>query len=221
MKLAKNEYLNDKGLLFPKQHKIVLSTLRKLTKTDLGKALSIKGDILNNTYHNLKNFSKAESYHAFVSYTGLVYFNIDKSSYKEAEYNYIEDHLRILDAFYGLLEPGTLIKPYRLDMKAKLNINLYKHWELDHYFKDELVINLASKEFSKILNTDIININFMQLKNNKYLNQPTYSKQARGLFFDYLVKNKLNNIEDMKRFNLDDYAFNSDLSDQFNLTFTR
>lgn len=221
MKLTKSEYLNDKNILLPKKHKKVLAALRKLNKDELSKALSVKDDLLNNSYNNIKNFSKNASYHAFESFTGLVFFNIDKASYRQDEYDYIEDHLYILDAFYGLLEAGTLIKPYRLDMKAKIGLDLYKHWNVDSLIDDEIVINLASTEFSKMLSRKVININFLQYKNDKYLNQATYSKQARGLFFDYLVKNKIKNTEDMKAFNKDNYAFNCDLSDDFNITFTR
>ncbi len=219
--LQNSVYLEDKKLLFPKQHKKVLAQLRKLNKTALGKALNIKGDILNNTYSNIKNYNNLDSYHAFPSFSGLVFFNLDKKSYLIDEYNYIDNHLRILDALYGVLEPGTLIKPYRLDMKAKLEINLYKHWNINDYFKDELVINLASTEFSKMVNQPMININFLQKKNDKFINQATYSKMARGLFLDYLIKNKIENVSEMKLFSFDNYQFNPEHSDEFNLTFTR
>lgn len=221
MKPSRSSYLEDKEILLPKQHKKVLAQLRKLTKKDLSKALSIKGDILDTTYSNIKNFSKLEEHHAFEGYTGLVYFNIDKESYKKEEYNYISNHLLILDAFYGVLEPGTLIKPYRLDMKAKLGFNLYKHWDIDSNINDDIIINLASTEFSKMISKPMITINFLQNKNSTFVNQATYSKQARGLFFDFLVKNKITDIESMKSFALDNYGFNQELSDEWNLTFTR
>ena len=221
MKMDKVSFLEDKKLLYPKQHKQVLATLRKLNKNDLAKALSIKGDILNNTYQNIRNYSSLEQYQAFPSFTGLVFFNIDKASYQEEEYNYITQHLRILDAFHGILEPGTLIKPYRIDMKSKIGLNLYTHWDLDNYFRDEVVINLASTEFSKMVQTPMININFLQHKNGKYINQATYSKQARGMFLDYLVKNKIQSIEEMKEFVSDNYHYNKEQSNQCNITFTR
>ena len=221
MKPCRSEYLKDKELLLPKEHKKILAQLRKLKKKELGVALSIKGDILDNTFLNIKNYSKLEEYHAFDSFTGLVYFNIDKPSYKEEEYAYIENHLLILDAFYGVLEPGTLIKPYRLDMKAKIGVNLYKHWNLESIINDPLIINLASTEFHKMISKPMVTVHFLQKKEEKYLNQATYSKQARGLFFDFLVKNKITSNEDMKAFNLDNYAFNFELSDESNITFTR
>jgi cytoplasmic iron level regulating protein YaaA (DUF328/UPF0246 family) len=126
-----------------------------------------------------------------------------------------------LDAFYGILEPGTLIKPYRLDMKVNIGVNLYNHWKIDDYFKNEIVINLASNEYSKMLNIPMINISFLQFKNGKYINQATYSKQARGLFLDYIILNKIENVELMKNFNRDNYQYNKNLSDESNMVFTR
>ena len=221
MKMTKSEYLIDKEILYPKKHKNVLSTLRKLSKEEIGKALSIKDDILNQTYYQIKNYSKQETYHAFPSFTGLVFFNLDKESFKQEEYKYISKNIRVLDAFYGILEPESLIRQYRLDMKAKIGLNLYKHWDIDDYFKEELIINLASTEFSKMITKKMINIHFLQFKNNKYINQATYSKMARGKLLNYLIMNKIDEIETIKLFDFDGYLFDPRLSDEFNLTFTR
>lgn len=221
MNPANSMYLQNRNLLFPKQHQKILSKLKIMNKQELSKALSIKDDILNTTYHNIRGYDLLESYHAFTSFTGLVYKNIDKESYRQEEYNYIQNHLLILDAFYGILEPGTTIKPYRLDMKAKIGFNLYAFWDVNSLLEEELIINLASKEFSEMISVPMVTVHFLQLKNGVYINQATYSKQARGLFFDFLVKNKLHSINEMIGFNSDGYTFNSDLSDENNLTFTR
>jgi cytoplasmic iron level regulating protein YaaA (DUF328/UPF0246 family) len=219
--MTKSYYLEDKELLYPTKHKKVLDSLLKLNKTELGKALSIKDNILNNTSNQIKSYGTQEKYHAFPSFTGLVFINLDKESFKEEEYDYIAKNIRVLDAFYGVLEPGTLIKRYRLDMKAKIDLNLYKHWNVDDYFTDDLIINLASKEFSKMLNKEVINIHFLQNKNGKFINQATYTKMARGKFLSYLVTNKIENVEEMKSFIEDHYQFNESLSDELNITFTR
>ena len=220
MNLQKSNYLEDKELLFPKQTKKVLAKLRKLTKQEVAKAYNIQGDLLNSTYQSIKNYSKNQSYHAFESFTGLVYFNIDKASYKQEEYDYITKHVRILDALYGVLEPGTLIKPYRLDMKTKIGLNLYKHWEVNPNFKNEIVINLASKEFSQLVKNKI-DIEFYQETNGNYKTQATFSKMARGKCLDYMVKNKIETLEELKKFNLDGYQYNQELSSENVVAFSR
>ena len=104
MEMKNSEYLTDKELLFSKKHRKVLSSLSKLSKSDLDKALSINEKLLDLTYSNLLLFGKAEAFHAFPSFTGLVYKNLDKETYKDIEYKYISDNIRILDALYGVLE---------------------------------------------------------------------------------------------------------------------
>lgn len=221
MEMHKCKYLDEKELLFPKKQKKVLGILKKFSKTDLSFALSIKGNILENTFKLIKDYNNLDSYHAFTSYTGLVFKNLDRESYTQEDYNYISNHVCILDAFYGIVEPGTLIKQYRLDMKAKIGINLYKHWDISDYFSDELIINLASNEFSTMIKKFMINIGFLQNKNGAFVNQATYSKMARGKFLNYLIQNKITSLEEMKEFQEENYVFNESLSDEFNLIFTR
>ncbi|WP_338974058.1 peroxide stress protein YaaA [Fusobacterium vincentii] len=48
-----------------------------------------------------------------------------------------------------------------------------------------------------------------------------YSKKARGKFLNYLIKNQINNLEDIKEVELDKYSLNKDLSDEKNFVFTR
>lgn len=221
MKMSKSEYLIDKELLFPKKHKKVLASLRKLNKKDLEKSLSIKGNLLDQTYHLIKKYQDLEVYHAFESYTGLVYKGLNRDKYQEEEYDYIIKHIRILDAFYGVLEPGTLIKQYRLDMKAKIGLNLYHHWDIEDYFNNEIIMNLASTEFSSMLHKTMINIKFLQDNHGRYLNQATYAKMARGLFLDFLIKRKITSINEMKTFKSDNYTYNESLSDESNIVFVR
>lgn len=220
-KMQNSVYLSNKDLLFPKEHKKVLALLRKLSKTEVAKSLNIKGDILNNTYKNIKEYNKNHEYQAFPSFNGLVFKNLDIINYKEDEFKYITKNLRILDAFYGVLEPGTLIKPYRLDMKARIGSNLYKLWDISNHFKGEQIINLASDEFSKMIKNDMISIHFLQKKNDKYVNQATYSKMARGAFLDFMIKNRIEDVSQLNKFNQDNYSYNQEISDDFNLYFTR
>ena len=111
-------------------------------------------------------------------------------------------------------------------MQTRLKIdnfnNLYDYWG-DSLYKEVLdeshiIINLASKEYSKCIESYLdkkdkfITIAFMEKCGNKYISKNTYSKIARGLMVNYLVKNNITNIEDIKSFNLDGYTFNKELS---------
>jgi cytoplasmic iron level regulating protein YaaA (DUF328/UPF0246 family) len=215
-------HYSEKELLFESKHKKILAALRKLSKSDLQRIMKLSDDLLNQTYTNIKNYNSLESFQAFDAFTGLVFLNMSRDRYQPEEYKYIEKHLRILDAFYGILEPGTLIKPYRLDMKMDIGLPLYKHWDITDYFKDEIIINLASTEFSKMIQSDtMVTISFLQNKEGKYVNQATYSKMARGKFVNFMVENKVTTIEELFSFNQEGYIYNPKLSDNKTVVFTR
>ena len=216
------KHYTEKDPLFPKEHKKILAALRKLKKSEIQKIMKLSKDLLDQTYSNIKNYNSLEEFQAFDAFTGLVFFNMERDSYQEQEHKYIENHIRILDAFYGVLEPGTMIKPYRLDMKMSIGLRLYKHWKITPYFGDETIINLASSEFSKMVDSpNMITISFLQQKGNKYVNQATYSKQARGLFVDFMIQNKVTNPEELYVFDKDGYHFNLKLSSNTEFVFTR
>ena len=67
--------------------------------------------------------------------------------------------LYIISGFYGILGAMDGITPYRLEMQAKVDINdqhtLYQFWGdsiyQELYRDNELVVNLASKEYSKAI----------------------------------------------------------------------
>ena len=69
---------------------------------------------------------------------------------------YLQDNLRILSGFYGILKPLDGVVPYRLEMQSKFinykNKDLYEYWAdkiANSLFEEtNLIINLASKEYS-------------------------------------------------------------------------
>mgnify|MGYP000638765993 CR=1 FL=1 len=70
---------------------------------------------------------------------------------------YIQEHLRILSGFYGVLKPLDGVTPYRLEMQAKVKAedkrDLYAFWGDKLYREvrgdDHVIVNLASKEYSR------------------------------------------------------------------------
>lgn len=219
---AKSPFLKDKELLYPTKHKKVLAALRKLKKTEISSKMKLSKDLTNSTYNNIKNYNSLEENHAFMSFEGFVFKGLEKDKYQAEEYRYVEEHVRILDAFYGVLEPGTLMKPYRLDFLMNIGLNLYTHWDIERYFRDELVINLASNEFSKMLpTTNMISIHFRENKNGTFVNQATYSKMARGKILNFMIWNKITDIDAIKAFKEDGYTYHKELSDEENIVFTR
>ncbi len=69
---------------------------------------------------------------AVLSYEGLQYQHLRASVFTEQQVAYVEEHLRILSGFYGVLRPYDGVTPYRLEMQAKLSVegakDLYAFW---------------------------------------------------------------------------------------------
>ena len=218
----KSTLLIEKQVIYKNSHILIQTKLKEFKKSEIGKIMKINKKLLDETYNNIQNYDNLPNSNAFESFNGLVFKGLQKDIYMKEEYEYIEDNLVILDALYGILEPGTLIKPYRLDLKMKIGLNLYSLWNISDYFKEELIINLASKEFSKLIDkSNYVNISFFQHKENTYVNQATYSKQERGKFLNHLILNKIDNINQMKKYNNNGYTYNDYLSDERNIIFTR
>jgi len=48
-----------------------------------------------------------------------------------------------------------------------------------------------------------------------------YIKKARGMMVRYVIQNRIDNVDDLKGFNADGYWYNSRLSSEKKLVFTR
>ena len=96
---------------------------------------------------------------ALLSYDGIQYTYMGAAVFEDGQYNYVQEHLRILSGFYGVLKPMDGVVPYRLEMQAKIDLDghrsLYDFWG-DALYQEVLdesrtIINLASKEYSKCI----------------------------------------------------------------------
>jgi len=204
----------------------LLENLKTLSLDEITKIMKIKGNTLNHVKDIYEKFEGANTKKAITAYNGVSFKQLDLDNYNEMDLEFINTHLIILSALYGVIEPSNLIKEYRLDMNMKLlkDQNLYKFWkiEVNEYFKDEeLILNLASKEFSKLIEKPMITIDFKEKKEDLYKSVSAYSKKGRGMMLNYIIKNKITSIDQIKSFNLDGYSLNNKLSNKFNLIFTR
>lgn len=170
-------------------------------------------------------------FYAFYMYDGLCFKNIKRENFDKSDLDYIDKHLFILSALYGASKAFDLILPYRLDFLMKTDMgNLYKFWNDKIYkkvFKNEdLVLNLASDEFSKTIKKYIpyekfLNVEFFENINGKLKKHSTISKKARGKMLYFMAKEKIENKDDIKNFNLDGYSFDKKNSTDENYIFIK
>jgi len=213
-------YLKPQLLNYDKTIKI-FKILKQSSNTNLKRIFKIKDNLLDEVSSLYQNFTETNpTLKAIECYSGVVFEQINYQIFNESQTNYLNSNLIILSAMYGALRPNTYIWPYRLDFTVKLdNINLYKYWQEDinDFFKDEdQIINLASNEFSKLLSKyqdRIINVNFLEEQKDQSLKVISYNaKKARGIMANHLIKDQVKDIQEIKKYNVDGYCFNQELS---------
>ena len=217
---------------FKDKTNILIGILKEKSLSEIENIMKLKGELLNKTYKDIQDYDKLKSIPAISMYYGVSFKELNLEDYSEKSLEYLKNNLLILSALYGVLLAFDLVKKYRLDMTMSIiDKGLYNFWKKDinDYIsnilnKDEILLNLASGEFSKMIDSKrifIINVDFKEEKDGAYKSVSTYSKKARGQFLNYLIKNQIANLEDIKKIKLDGYSLNKDLSDEKNLIFTR
>lgn len=228
MTYKKSSYTTKESIFFTSKTTKILNALKKLSIDDIQILFKIKGKLLEETYFNIQNYETLKNENAICLYDGVTFKQLDINNYTLEDFKYIEDNLLIFSAFYGIVKGTTNIKPYRLDMTIKvLEDSSYKFWEneINNFLdKDEIYLNLASKEFSKIVDTKNINmitVEFRQEVNGVLKNISTEAKKARGSFLNFIIKNKLENIDDIKKIELSSYRYNETLSNNNTIFFVK
>ena len=217
---------------FKAKTNILINTLKQKSIDEIKNIMKLKGELLNKTYKGIQDYDKLKSIPTISMYYGVSFKELELEDYSEKSLKYLKNNLLILSALYGASLAFDLLKKYRLDMTMSIiDKGLYNFWKKDinDYIsnilnKDEILLNLASGEFSKVIDNkkiSMINIDFKEEKDGAYKSVSTYSKKARGQFLNYLIKNQIANLEDIKKIKLDGYSLNKDLSDEKNLIFTR
>ena len=217
---------------FKDKTNILIGILKEKSLSEIENIMKLKGKLLNKTYKDIQDYDKLKSIPAISMYYGVSFKELNLEDYSEKSLKYLKNNLLILSALYGVSLAFDLLKKYRLDMTMSIiDKGLYNFWKKDinDYIsnilsKDEVLLNLASGEFSKMIDNkkiSIVNIDFKEEKDGAYKSVSTYSKKARGQFLNYLIKNQIDNLEDIKKIKLDGYRLNNALSDEKSFIFTR
>ncbi len=213
-----NPVLGTEPLYSKKAHQLN-DKLKKFSDLQLKTVFKVSDNLFSQIKEQINNFGDGVQGNAIYSYTGMVFKELHLQKYSSQQIEYLNKNVRILSAYYGILKPIDLIESYRLDFFSKIGFNLYDYFNIK--LKDSFIINLASQEFSKLIKEPVYTVFFKEKKGQKYINQATYSKKARGKMLNYLIENKIDNLENLKKFNLNNYCYNKELSSEFEIVFTR
>lgn len=203
------------------------SKLERKSKKAIGELMSISDSLAELNYHRYKDFStpftKKNARPAVYTFAGDVYQGLDAYTIPESKIELLNDTLRILSGMYGILRPLDLIQPYRLEMGTRLKINkknnLYEFWgdqvtnALNDELEDgELLLNLASQEYFKVIDSKKIKVPvispvFKDFKNGKLKIISFYAKKARGSMARYVINNDIKTLSGLKGFDCDGYGY--------------
>lgn len=225
----------DLPLCLPKTEQL-LGVLREMSYEQLKKLWKCNDQIATLNVNRLEHM---DLYHhltpAVLAYEGIQYQYMAPGVFTQQEYDYIQEHLRILSGFYGILKPFDGVTPYRLEMQAKLQVgerkDLYAYWGdgLARALMEETdcIINLASKEYSSAISKYLpdsvrfITCVFGEEKDGKVVEKGTACKMARGEMVRFMAQHHITTPDQISTFDGLNYRYDATRSDQHTLVFVR
>ena len=231
-----NDSLVHQGLpVFLEQTEEIVQWLKEKSTTELKVIWNCNDKIIEQNRQRLLHMKLRENLTpAVLAYEGIAFQYMAPGVFENEQFDYIQEHLRILSAFYGVLKPMDGVTPYRLEMQAKASIgenrNLYELWGSRLYEEvcdGGVIINLASKEYSKCIEKYLtphdryITINFYEKSGDKLVSKGTYAKMARGEMVRYMAELHIENPEEIKKFDRMGYVYREDLSGEKEYVFVR
>ena len=172
---------------------------------------------------------------AILSYEGIQYQYMAPRVMETAQLDRLQEHLRILSGFYGLLRPFDGVTPYRLEMQAKLPVDghrdLYGFWggalARELAAETDFVLNLASKEYSRAVEPHLpksvrfLTCTFGEWKGGKIVEKGTLCKMARGQMVRWLAENGVTSCTDIRAFDQLGHRFQPELSTESHYVFLK
>ena len=225
------------------QSKKLIPVLRKMSPRQLGTLMGISDRLAADVHDYVGGWKNKHdalgAKQAVLAFRGDVYLGLAADDFTAEDFDFAQQHLRILSGLYGLLRPLDLIQPYRLEMGTKLagdhGKTLYDFWQ-DRIAKrlkkalaeqgDDLLVNLASSEYFRAAQAQTIGCRvmtpvFKDRKGDQYKVLSFFAKKARGLMTRHLIRNQVTDLAGLKKFCAAGYRFNSKLSPADQLVFTR
>ena len=180
---------------------------------------------------------------ALLAYDGIQYTYMAPAVFEDGQYDYVQEHLRILSGFYGVVKPMDGVVPYRLEMQAKAAVaghkNLYDFWGESLYRevlgggqglasrRGRTIINLASKEYSRCIEKYLqpedryITCVFGEPEGGKVVQKGVYAKMARGEMVRFMAGIQAETPEQIKDFDWSGYHYDESRSSDVEYVFVR
>ena len=221
---------------------ILAARAKKFSRRKLQSLMGISPKLAELNYERFQAFDPSNTSNtkpAIFTFAGDVYVGLDAKTLKKPDLNFAQKHIGMLSGLYGVLKPLDAIQPYRLEMGSAVNTtrgeDLYDFWSdaltthinaITKKLKKPTIINLASNEYWNAIAQDqldapVIQCQFKEIKDGKARVLSFFAKKARGLMARAIIDNRWTKPEQLKEFKAEGYKFDSRLSDEKILVFSR
>jgi cytoplasmic iron level regulating protein YaaA (DUF328/UPF0246 family) len=189
------------------------SALAALTPAALRTLLDVSAPLAELNHGRYASFASAAEKQAILAFNGPAYKALDAAALTPAQLDWVQRRLRILCGLYGVLSPLDAIKPYRLEMGAKLQTkagrDLYAFWGakvMESVRADmaqlpaaeRCLVNVASAEYFQVVKpfiTDAENLYTMV-----FHGATVHVKAARGAIVRYAALSGATRPEELRGF---------------------
>jgi cytoplasmic iron level regulating protein YaaA (DUF328/UPF0246 family) len=208
---------------FADEAKTLAHAAAHLTQKKLSELMHISPALAKLNADRFRDFDTLPERPAMFAFAGDVYTGLEAKTLDEAAVDYAQDHVRMLSGLYGLLRPLDLMRPYRLEMGTRWAPRKTKltDWWGDRIAKllaDDVeaegsgtILNLASQEYWAAADGKlpqsirVVAIDFREGEAQKFVS--FHAKKARGMVARWLVEHRVDDIEGIKGFDSDGYAY--------------
>ncbi|TCQ04523.1 MULTISPECIES: peroxide stress protein YaaA [Sphingomonas] len=222
---------------FADEAKTLAHAAAHLTQKKLSELMHISPALAKLNADRFRDFDTLPERPAMFAFAGDVYTGLEAKTLDEAAVDYAQDHVRMLSGLYGLLRPLDLMRPYRLEMGtrwAPRKTKLTEWWgdRIAKLLADDVeaegsgtILNLASQEYwaaadGKLPSSiRVVAIDFREGEAQKFVS--FHAKKARGMVARWLVEHRVDDIEGIKGFDSDGYAYDATGSSDAQFRFVR
>ena len=233
--------------LFVEQAQPLIKALRKKSWRQVAQLMDLSQNLAELNVARYASWTPEFNLHnakqAVLAFDGDVYDGLVAKTLTNDDLAWAQDHLCILSGLYGVLRPLDLMQAYRLEMGTALKVgrpdNLYQYWQkviapyLNERLKTDLpggqepvIVNLASQEYFKAVNTKLLNARVVQcvfedFSNGEFKVVSFFAKKARGMMARYGIERRIDSVAGLHGFNSGGYALADDVSQADRLVFRR
>jgi len=222
---------------FAAQAATLAGAAARLSHKRLAELMHISPALATLNAARFRDFAEAPERPAIHAFAGDVYTGFDVATLDEAGMDFAQDHLRILSGLYGLLRPLDAIRPHRLEMGtrwAPRKSRLVDWWQnrIAAALVEDLgqegsgtVLNLASKEYWSAVDGKlptsirVVAVDFREGADRRFVT--FWAKQARGSMARWMAEHRIDQLDAMRGFDADGYAYAGDASDDTRWVFVR